>query len=112
MKQLLFRDRAVLLSEQLTLVEALLGHREEVERLGKMNFEIIGQDKWQRPLDEEILAQAYTILGDFDRALPLLTHALVAPSVEPLTPAILRLDPSWDSVRNDPRFQKLANAKP
>jgi TolB-like protein len=109
LKQLLSRDRAVLLSEQLTLVEALLGQREEVERLGKMNFEIIGQDKWQRPLDEETLAQAYTILGDFDRALPLLTHALVAPSAAPLTPAILRLDPIWDSVRNDPRFEKLAN---
>jgi hypothetical protein len=28
----------------------------------------------------------------------------------PLTPAILRLDPMFDSIRNDPRFQKLVTS--
>ena len=30
----------------------------------------------------------------------------------PLTPALLRLDPMFDPLRNDPRFQKLAAQQP
>jgi hypothetical protein len=30
----------------------------------------------------------------------------------PLTPALLRLDPMFDPLRNDPRFQKLVADEP
>jgi len=33
------------------------------------------------------------------------------PSGVVITPALLRLDPVWDPIRNDPRFQELAAEK-
>jgi hypothetical protein len=30
-------------------------------------------------------------------------------SYAPLTPALLRIDPVWDPLRDDPQFQKLIN---
>jgi hypothetical protein len=56
-------------------------------------------------------ARAWSILGDRDRALPILERLLVEPFAESLTPALLRLDPVWDPIRDDPRFQKLADDK-
>ena len=54
------------------------------------------------------MARAFAWLGDGGRAIPHIERAL-APSQQGLTPAYLRLDPWWDKIRDDPRFQKLAN---
>jgi len=91
---------------------ANLGDRNEVEKIAAEIRQQIGKDKWGFLREEEAIARAYTTLGDFDRALPLLQNALSVPGSESLTPALLRLDPFWDPVRRDPRFQKLANAQP
>jgi tetratricopeptide (TPR) repeat protein len=66
----------------------------------------------------EILARVAARTGDPDRAIPALQKLLsisyygplAAPCV-PLTPALLRLDPMFDPIRNDPRFQKLCEEK-
>jgi TolB-like protein len=100
-------DNGLLLRDVLLLVEAQLGHRLEAQGIADSIFETTKKDAWQFPREEEQVARAYVVLGQFDRALPLLEHALTVPAVEALTPAYLRLDPAWDSVRNDPRFQKL-----
>ncbi|MGI8435708.1 MAG: protein kinase domain-containing protein [Chthoniobacterales bacterium] len=92
-------------------MEASLGNRAEVEKEIAELFEATRNDKWAFPDSEAAAAIGYTLLGDFDKALPLLQDALKQPSEEGLTPAYLRLDPVWDSVRNDPRFKKLAEAK-
>ena len=50
--------------------------------------------------------------GDKDGALAILSHLLEI-SYEgglfgpPLTPALLRLDPDWDNLRGNLRFEKL-----
>jgi TolB-like protein len=100
-------DNSFVLTTILLQVEAHLGHRDEVETDADLILQRIRKDAWGFAREEEAVARAYTTLGDFDRAVPLLRHALAAPALESLTPAFLRLDPFWDPVRNDPRFQKL-----
>jgi hypothetical protein len=55
--------------------------------------------------------QTYALLGDADHAIPILKRLLQIPSGAAITPALLRIDPIWDPIRNDPRFQKLAAEK-
>jgi hypothetical protein len=54
-------------------------------------------------------------MGEPDRAIPALQKVLSIPYAGlagnvPLTPALLRLDPMFDLIRDDPRFQKLVAA--
>jgi serine/threonine-protein kinase len=62
---------------------------------------------------EDEMARIYAQLGDADHAIPMLKRLLRThySGATFLTPAALRLDPIWDPIRNDPRFQELAAEK-
>ena len=69
-------------------------------------------DPWDGPDNEADMAQIYALLDDADHAIPILERLLQIPRYGgAITPALLRLDPVWDQIRNDPRFQQLASEK-
>ncbi|PYL24202.1 MAG: hypothetical protein DMF37_07990, partial [Verrucomicrobia bacterium] len=53
------------------------------------------------------VAEVHAILGDNDRAIEILDGLLSRPSA--VTVQSLKVNPIWDPLRNDPRFQDLLN---
>jgi TolB-like protein/Flp pilus assembly protein TadD len=94
---------------------AALGQKDAAISEGKRATELLpeSQDAYDGPQISAALAEIYAWTGENDQALGLLDHLLQTPSG--VTVPLLRLDPIWDPLRKDPRFQTLIDkyvAKP
>jgi TolB-like protein/Tfp pilus assembly protein PilF len=104
----------------LALVCMGLGDKAAALNLAERAMRIIPleKDALHGPIPIEILARVAAGTGEPDRAIAALQKLLSIPasgplaSNAPLTPALLRLDPMFDPLRKDPRFEKLASPAP
>jgi TolB-like protein/Tfp pilus assembly protein PilF len=92
---------------QLAKVLAYLGEKESALAEAQRATELLpeSKDAFGGPEIMTGVAEVYAILGDNDRAIEILDRLLSRPSA--VTAQLLKLNPIWDPLRNDPRFQGL-----
>ena len=92
---------------RLGLIEAGLGRKEEAIRAGRRACELLplSQDAWDGASYIVNLAMIYAWVDEKDLALEQLAIAAQIPGG--ITYGELKLYPQWDSLRGDPRFEKL-----
>ena len=86
---------------------AVLGHKDAAIAQGKRATELLPEsaDAYDGPQITGQLAAIYAWTGEHDQAFRLLDHLLQTPNG--IAVSILKLDPIWDPLRKDPRFQAL-----
>jgi TolB-like protein/Flp pilus assembly protein TadD len=92
---------------QLGFILTGLDRKQEAIAEGRRAAELTpeSKDAFDGPQVTASLAQIYAWVGEKDQALQLLDHSLQTPNG--ITVPMLKLDPMWDPLRNDPRFQAL-----
>ena len=86
---------------------AYLGRRDDAIREGLRGVALMPatRDATWAPICESLLVRAYVLVGEQDRAIDGLERVLKVPGY--LSPGWLKIDPNFDPLRSNPRFQKL-----
>ena len=95
-------------------IDSGLGDEEMAVKEAERAIQLLpaAKDAFVGPGLEEAMAQVLARFGKKDRAIAALQHLATTPYGRvPITHAFLRLDPTWDSLRGDPRFEKLCEQK-
>ena len=92
---------------RLAEILAFLGEKEASITEAKRAIELLPEsiDAFDGPMATQTLAEVYAIVGESDKALALVEGLLSRPSQ--LTVALLKLNPIWDTLRQDPRFTAI-----
>jgi TolB-like protein len=89
---------------------AYLGHKADAVREGQRGVALmpISRDAYFGPYNQLQLVRIYLLVGEPEQALDQLEPLLRVPFY--LSPGWLRIDPTFDPLRNNPRFRKLVEA--
>jgi len=92
---------------ELAFILVGLNQKDEAIAEGRRAVELVpeSKDAFDGPQITAALAQIYALTGESDQAFELLDRSLNTPNG--ITVPMLKIDPVWDSIRNDPRFQAL-----
>jgi len=92
----------------LGIAYAGLGRKKEAIREGKLAVEVypVSKDAYDGPDYVLNLAQVYVMVGEHDAALDQIEY-LVSVPFDNLSVPLLQIDPTWDPLRDHPRFKRL-----
>jgi len=105
-----FRSRSRSRSKEvysLGLAYARLGRKADAIRMGEHAVELLPLEKYSRAASFSIpvLAEIYTLTGEHEAAIDQLEKSLSVPSM--LSIPLIKLDPIWDPLREQPSYRRL-----